>query len=83
MIRAALWFAIFCVTIAVDFAWSKYMLEAAAKRPHHAAAWAVAILLLGSISVLVYIGDRWTLLPMAAGSYVGTYWAVKRAKKEA
>lgn len=72
---------IFAASAAVDFAWTKYMLAAAAKKPHTAALWSVAIALFGAFSVVSYVGNHWLLIPAAAGYYFGTWAAVTRDAK--
>lgn len=74
---------VFSAMVAVDFAWTKYMLEAAAKRPHPAAAWSAAIVALGVVSVASYTQNIWLAIPAVAGAYVGTWVAVWRERAKA
>lgn len=69
---------VFTATAAADFAWTKYMLHVAAKRPHWSAVWSAAIIGLGAISVYSYAHDPWLILPALLGAYCGTYLAVTR-----
>ena len=36
------------------------------------------IVLLGAISVIYYIDDHWLLIPIAIGSFIGTFMGVKK-----
>jgi hypothetical protein len=79
----AIWLGVFAATVAVDYAWSAYMMAAAERKPHKAAFWSVAIVLLGAFSFLSYVENRWLLIPAAAGGYFGTWLAVWREKRKA
>lgn len=74
--------AVFVATVAVDYAWSAYMMAAAEKQPHKAAFWSLMIVLLGAFSFLSYVDNRWLLIPAAAGAYVGTWFAVWRERRK-
>lgn len=69
---------VFVAVMAADFAWTKYMMYAAAKNPHRAALWNTVIIALGSVSVVSYTENHWMLIPALLGAYLGTYVAVKR-----
>jgi hypothetical protein len=70
--------AVFTAVAVADFAWTKYMMHAAAKHPHRAALWNSVIIALGSVSVVSYTENHWMLIPALLGAYVGTYVAVRR-----
>lgn len=69
---------VFVSMAAGDFAWTKYMLHAAAKNPHRAALWNAVIIAFGAISVVSYTSNHWLLIPAMLGAYVGTFVAVRR-----
>lgn len=70
--------AVFVCVMAGDFAWTKYMMHAAAKNPHRASLWNTAIIACGSVSVVSYTTNHWLLVPALLGAYAGTYLAVRR-----
>lgn len=70
---------LFGLGVGLDFIWAAYTLAVSAKRPISAAFWSVGIYLVGGVSAISYIGDHRALVPLAAGSFVGTYIAVKKA----
>jgi len=71
--------AAFGAMVALDFAWAKYTIYCADRRPAHAAAIASIIFGLGAYVTLTYVDDPWMLLPATAGALVGTYLAVRQA----
>ncbi len=73
--------AVFVITLLVDIAWTKYLLRAAEKRAHPASMWSAVIVGLGGLNVLVYTQNPWALIPAAAGAYIGTWWTIKREKR--
>lgn len=64
-------------TLLADFAWSNYMMNTADRKPHHAALWSAAIIVLGTGGLVALMGNRWMVIPEALGAYCGTYIAVK------
>lgn len=74
---------VFFSMVAVDYAWAKYMMEAAAKRPHRAALWSAVIVALGAITVLAYTHNPALLGVAVVGAYAGTFIAVWREKRNA
>jgi hypothetical protein len=74
------WITVFLAMVAVDFAWTKYNMACAARKPHQAALWSSAIILLGAFTVVSYTQDHTLLLPAALGAYLGTWYAVWRER---
>lgn len=72
-----IWFLTFISMLACDVCWSKYTLNAAAKRAHAAAFWSVGIMLTGAFAVLGYTHDQWLLIPAASGAWIGTFLTVR------
>jgi uncharacterized membrane protein YkvI len=73
---------VFVATVAVDYAWTRYIAEAAAKRPTHAALWSAAIIACGGFNVVAYTADHWLLIPAILGAFVGTWFAVWKDQKK-
>jgi hypothetical protein len=67
--------------IALDFVWAKYNIACAEKHAWQSACYAVGITLLAALMVLIYVSNPWMVIPQAAGSFVGTYIAVKTSSK--
>lgn len=72
---------VFLSTLLADFAWTKYNMESAAKRPHPAAFWSTLIILFGAFNIVSYTTNHWLLIPAALGAYAGTWIAVWRESK--
>lgn len=68
---------VFIVALIVDVCYAKYNRRCAQGRAASAASWSVLIAGFGAFNVITYMGDRVYLIPMLAGYWVGTYWAVK------
>jgi hypothetical protein len=80
MMRNALIFVgVFLVATITDICWTRFNQAVAAQRPHLAGFWSLAIGLWGSISVLAYTNEHWTLAPLCMGYYFGTWLAVRKA----
>ncbi len=69
---------VFISAAVLDWVWAFYTREVARVRPVHAAAWAIAIILCGVVSIDALIDSRWFVIPQAAGAGLGTYLAVRR-----
>lgn len=68
---------LFAVGFGLDFIWAAYTAQVAAKRALPAAVWSVGIYLVGGFSAISYIEDHTALVPLALGSFFGTYVAVR------
>ena len=69
--------AVFACAAILDALWASYTLAVTARRPANAANYAALLLVLGAVGVIVYTDDPWYLLPIAAGSWAGTYLTTK------
>lgn len=69
---------VFMCTVIADIAWTRYTLAVTQRRPHVAAAWSAAIILIGAVTVIAYTDNPLYVLPAAAGAYVGTWLAVRK-----
>lgn len=68
----------FGCTALADLVWVRWHAAVAARRPHAAACWSVAIFALGSAFTLTVVEkDLVAYLAALAGAYCGTYWALK------
>jgi hypothetical protein len=68
------WLVAFLAMFATDACWALYVASVKAGSATEAAAWAVALFLLGAVAVMGYVRDRWLLIPGALGAFAGT-WA--------
>ena len=68
------WIATFAAMFATDLAWAAYVSSVKAGAALTSASWSVALFLLGALTVLGYMKNRWLLIPAAAGAFAGT-WA--------
>ena len=71
---------LFGLGFVLDFVWAAYTKAVAGNRALAGASWSVGIYLLGGVSAISYIDDHWALLPLAAGSFLGTYVCLKRSE---
>ena len=71
---------IFLLTIVIDVVWAKWAMHTAAGNPWLASCYSVGIVLGGAVSVIWYLDNRWLLIPICAGSFIGTFWAIKHGK---
>ncbi len=74
-------FALACMVL-LDIAWALYTTESAAKRPMHAASWAVALTALGSVNTIVIVDDPRYLSATLTGAFIGTFIGVAWAKRQ-
>lgn len=70
--------ALFLLTVASDYAWTRYIAKAAEKQAHAAARWSVAIVGCSAFSVMSYTQDHRLIVPVLLGAYAGTWLAVWR-----
>ncbi len=70
---------ILCVYIIVDGMYAYYTLKVAEKKPVHAATSGALIHFLLAIGVLSYVQNYLYIIPLALGSWIGTYIVVKRS----
>ena len=73
------WPFLFVLSIVVDAVWARWAQHAAAGDRWWASIYSVGIILLGAVSVIFYIDDHWLLIPIAVGSFVGTFIGVRKA----
>lgn len=61
----------------LDFTWALYA-RAVVKRDAMAGGlYSMALFLIGALVVVGYVEERWTLVPSAAGAFVGTWFGIK------
>lgn len=72
--RAAL---VFCCAVLVDFFWCFYIKRTVSGNAFAAANWGLCILLFSVFNTLSWLGNRWMLLPMYSGAWLGTYAVVR------
>jgi hypothetical protein len=70
------WLFTFAAMLLTDLAWARYTIAANHHAPLEAAAWAVALFLLGALTVLGYTRDKWLLVPATLGAAAGTFLGV-------
>ena len=67
--------------IAVDAAWTRYLIDVQDRRPVLAGLWSAAIVGLGAFVVVSYVHDPWLVLAAAVGGFIGTTLTVKWSKR--
>lgn len=72
---------IFVLTSILDMVWAGYISAVADKKVLMASILSAIIVLFGGISILAYINKPILLIASVLGAFCGTYFMVKRAKK--
>jgi hypothetical protein len=68
---------VFLVYVVVDALYAYYTLQVAGRRPYAAASAGAVMYFLLAIGVLSYVHNYLYLIPLALGSWVGTFLVVK------
>jgi hypothetical protein len=68
---------VFICAIIVDWCWGCYIRRSATGNAIKAANWGLCILLLGVFNTLSWLENRWMLLPLYAGAWIGTFVVIK------
>lgn len=71
------WLYVFTIALVTDVAYTIYVRRSAQGNPRSAARWSFVIALGNALTVVEYIQDKWLILAVALGYYVGTYLTVK------
>ena len=76
--------ALLCFVLAftTDWCWTKYIKRASDGNAPWAAFWSVFIYGLGSAGTYIFIHNPWQIIPMMAGYYFGTFYAVQHSKEK-
>lgn len=74
--------AVFISTLAVDALYALYVINVTKKAPFLAASYGTLIHILTAFAVISYTKNYWYIIPLAAGSFIGTYVVVKYNKQE-
>lgn len=69
--------AVFLAFAVLDFCWARYTKALNENRPVHCANWAAVLPVLGAVGVVSYVTDHWALIPVALGSWVGTFASLR------
>ncbi len=72
-------FLILVVYIVVDGMYAYYTLKVSEKKPVHAATSGALMHFLLAVGVLSYVQNYLYIIPLAVGSWIGTYIVVKRS----
>lgn len=81
---AALAAAVFAAAFALDYCYAQYSREIGSERPrpHHAAAWSVAVYAASALGFVAAIRvDLLMMIPEVLGLYAGTWYAARRARR--
>lgn len=68
---------VFACAVLVDFAWCFYIRRTVSGKAAAAATWGLMILLFGVFNTISWLENRWMLIPMYLGAWIGTYAVVK------
>jgi len=72
---------VFCLTLVVDYAYTRYNITSTTNQAHAAAKWSVIIYACAGFNVVAYTANHWMLIPSCIGAYLGTWAAVKYGVK--
>lgn len=81
MSKVVAWVLVFLLVGIADVFWTRYFLAVERGRRLSAGAWSAAIMLVGSITTIEYVVDRWLVIPAVCGAFLGTYIATERKPK--
>ncbi len=68
----------FGVAVVTDWIWAHYTIATSNRMAGMAGFWAAMIVLAGLMSLNAYLISYWYVIPITLGSFVGTYFTVKK-----
>lgn len=68
---------VFLVYVVFDILYALYVLCVAKKQAFRASFISSALYSLGAYGVMTYLDNRWYLIPLACGAFLGTFVAVR------
>jgi hypothetical protein len=71
------WLVCFVLAFLSDWCFTLYIRRAGEGRAHKAAVWSALIVAFGALNTISYVQHPLLLIPILAGYYAGTYFAVK------
>lgn len=72
---------LFFISVALDAVFAQYTVAVVDRRPMMAATMSLTSYLLGAIGVVSYVNNKWYLVPLVLGAFIGTYLVVKRESR--
>jgi hypothetical protein len=72
---------VFIVSILLDIVWGLYIRRTSEGRAIVASNMAALLMLLGAINIVSYTKNRWLLIPIIAGNWIGTFLIVKHDER--
>lgn len=78
LLRAAL---VFGTTTVASVFWALYFRHSTKGNGHKAALADCGIICIGAINIISYTENHWLLIPILMGTYLGTYWAIRKKGK--
>jgi Na+/H+ antiporter NhaD/arsenite permease-like protein len=73
--------AVILIAMINDIIWVLYIRKSSQGKAFQAAAWGAVLYAAGMVVVMGILSDHRFLISATAGSFAGTYWAVKLSKK--
>jgi hypothetical protein len=67
------WLGMFVGSFALDFVWTKTVYAVAHEGAIKAATWGMTATVIGDILILCLVADAWTIIPGAAGAWLGVF----------
>lgn len=64
---------VFFAYLAVDVAYAAYIVSAANGRAIAASNWSVAVYVFSAIGLASFVEDKWAIIPMVAGGWLGSF----------
>lgn len=72
---------VFCVYVIFDILYALYVICVSRRQALRASVISSFLYSLGAYGVMNYLENRWYLVPLACGAFIGTYIAVKYMSK--
>ncbi len=72
---------VFLATVFVDWLWGVYILHTSKRNVWRSSIYATLIAIIGPLLTLTYIKNKYAIVAMALGAFVGTFISVKFGKK--
>ncbi len=69
---------LFFASILLDAVFALYTIAVVKNQPFKTASMSVLCYLIAAVGVVNYVQNRWYLIPLSAGAFVGSYAIVKR-----
>jgi len=73
---------VFFSYLILDFAYASYIVACSNKKPIVASNWSVVCYLTSAMGLAMFIEDKWAIIPMICGGWLGSYIVIKMDQKK-